>query len=96
MQGADLWWHLVGGRWVVDNGAMRTPDPFSYTTVGRYWLTDAWLSDVLLYLWTHAFGLQSVAYWKWLLIVATWLIVSGSWCGSPAIAWPAGSPRPSA
>src|SRR5262249_41362653 len=51
------------------------PDPFSYTTAGRYWLNDAWLSDVLLYLWAHAFGLESLAYWKWIVIVATWLIL---------------------
>jgi hypothetical protein len=75
MQGADLWWHLAGGRWIVDHGAVRAPDPFSYTTAGRYWLNDAWLSDVLLYLWAHSFGLESLAYWKWLVIVVTWLIL---------------------
>jgi len=75
LQGADLWWHLAGGRWMVEHGAIRTPDPFSYTTAGRYWLTDAWLSDVLLYHWVRAFGLESLAYWKWLLIVAAWLIL---------------------
>jgi len=75
MQGADLWWHLAGGRWIVEHGTIRAPDPFSYTTAGRYWLNDAWLSDLLLYLWAHAFGLESLAYWKWLVIVATWLIL---------------------
>ena len=75
LQGADLWWHLAGGQWIVEHGAIRAPDPFSYTTAGRYWLNDSWLSDVLLYLWAHAFGLESLAYWKWLVIVAAWLIL---------------------
>src|SRR5215831_4980242 len=48
---------------------------FGFTTAGRYWLNDSWLSDVLLYLWASAFGLESLAYWKWLVIVATWLIL---------------------
>jgi hypothetical protein len=75
MQGSDLWWHIAGGQWIVEHGAVRAPDPFSYTTAGRYWLNDSWLSDVLLYLWAHAFGLESLAYWKWLVIVAAWLIL---------------------
>ena len=75
MQGSDLWWHIAGGRWIVEHRAVRAPDPFSYTTAGRYWLNDSWLSDVLLYLWAHAFGLESLAYWKWLVIVVTWLIL---------------------
>src|SRR5262245_32470778 len=75
LQGGDLWWHIAGGRWIVEHGAVRAPDPFSYTTAGRYWLNDSWLSDVLLYLWAHAFGLGSLAYWKWLVIVAAWLIL---------------------
>jgi len=75
MRGSDLWWHIASGRWIVEHGAVRAPDPFSYTTAGRYWLNDSWLSDVLLYLWASAFGLESLAYWKWLVIVATWLIL---------------------
>lgn len=75
LQGADLWWHIAGGQWIVEHGAIRAPDPFGYTTAGRYWLNDSWLSDVLLYLWAHAFGLESLAYWKWLVIVAAWLIL---------------------
>jgi hypothetical protein len=75
MQGSDLWWHIAGGEWIVEHGAVRAPDPFSYTTAGRYWLNDSWLSDVLLYLWAHAFGLGSLAYWKSLVIVAAWMIL---------------------
>src|SRR5262249_49821720 len=75
MQGSDLWWHLAGGQWIVEHRAIRSPDPFSYTTAGRYWLHDSWVSDVLLYLWAHAFGLESLAYWKWLVMVAAWLIL---------------------
>src|SRR5262245_64929837 len=75
LQGADLWWHIAGGQWILEHGAVRAPDPFSYTTAGRYWLNDSWLSDVLLYLWARAFGLESVAYWRWLVMVVAWVIL---------------------
>ena len=54
LQGGDLWWHIAGGRWIVEHGAVRAPDPFSYTTADRYWLNDSWLSDVVFYLWARA------------------------------------------
>src|SRR5262245_6608843 len=75
LQGADLWWHVAGGQWIVEHGASRSPHPFSYTTAARYWLNVSCLSDVLLYLWAHAFGLESLAYWKCLVIVAAWVIL---------------------
>lgn len=74
MRGSDLWWHIAGGRWMVEHGTLWVREPFGYTAEGRWWLNDAWLSDVLLYLWTRAFGVESLAYWKWLLIIATWLL----------------------
>jgi hypothetical protein len=75
MQGSDLWWHLAGGRWMVEHRTLFVNDPFSYTAAGREWVNDAWLSDVLLYLWTTAFGINSLVYWKWGLIIATWLLL---------------------
>ncbi len=75
MRGSDLWWHLAGGRWMVQHGTLWVPDPFSYSAPGQRWINDAWLSDVLLYLWSAAFGVASLAYWKWIVVVATWLLL---------------------
>ena len=75
MRGSDLWWHLAGGRWMVEHGTVFVRDPFSFTATETWWLNDAWLSDVLLYLWSNAFGTPSLAYWKWLCIVSTWLVL---------------------
>jgi hypothetical protein len=38
-------------------------------------VVDAWLSDLVLYLWSRAFGEQSLVYWKWLIVVATFLVL---------------------
>lgn len=75
MRGSDLWWHIAGGRWMVEHGTVFVREPFSFTAEGRWWINDAWLSDVLLYLWSEAFGVESLAYWKWALIVLTWAVV---------------------
>lgn len=75
VRGSDLWWHLASGRWIVAHAAVPTRDPFGYTTTGRPWLDDAWLSDALLYLWTRSVGLESLAYWKWSVIVLAWLLL---------------------
>ena len=75
MRGSDLWWHIAGGRWMVEHATLHVGDPYSYTAAGKPWLNDAWLSDVLLYLWVRAFGLETLALWKWGLIVLTWVLL---------------------
>jgi hypothetical protein len=72
--GSDLWWHLASGRWIFENRRIPTEDPFSFTAM-KAWVVDSWLSDLVLYLWARAFGEQSLVYWKWLVIVATFLVL---------------------
>lgn len=75
MRGSDLWWHIAGGRWMVENGTLWVGDPFSFTAAGKPWLNDSWLSDVLLHFWTQSLGLETLAYWKWALLILTWLVL---------------------
>lgn len=75
VRASDLWWHLAGGRWMVEHGALRVDDPFSFTAAGKRWLNDSWLSDVLLHLWAEHLGLFTLVYWKWSLMVVTWLVI---------------------
>jgi hypothetical protein len=74
MRGSDLWWHLASGRWIFENRQIPIEDPFSFTAT-KAWVVDAWLSDLVLYLWSRAFGEQSLVYWKWLVVVATFLVL---------------------
>lgn len=75
VRAGDLWWHLASGRWIVAHHAVAAYDPFGYTSAGRAWVDDAWLSDALLCLWSRAFGLESLAVWKWAALVAGWLLL---------------------
>lgn len=86
--GADLWWHLAAGRFMVDHRAfLHLTDPWSYTRAGLPWLHHEWLSDVIFHGWSRLLGMQSLAYWKWGLIAGTYLLLMHSLrrlTGSPA------------
>ncbi len=72
---SDLWWHLAIGKYVVTTRSLPLTDIWSFTSAGRTWLQHEWLSDVIYELWTRAFGLYGLVYWKWLIIAATFVLV---------------------
>ena len=45
----DTWWHLATGRAIVQDGAIRLVDQFSWTFKGNYWPNHEWLSHVLFF-----------------------------------------------
>lgn len=45
----DDWWHLGTGRWIVENGAIPSADPFSYTAAGQSMIGLPWLAEVALF-----------------------------------------------
>jgi hypothetical protein len=45
----DYWWHLRTGHLIVDDLAVPTTDPFSYTAAGKPWVAHEWLSEVVIY-----------------------------------------------
>lgn len=75
MMGSDLWWHLAAGRELFQTGTPWMVDDWSYSAHGDDWLNHEWFSDVLFHAWSTAFGLESLVYWKWLVVVATYLLL---------------------
>jgi len=61
---SDVYWHLAVGRWIIVNRALPHVDIFSYTVLGKHWITSEWLSEVL-YL-----GVFSLAGWDGVVILA--------------------------
>jgi tetratricopeptide (TPR) repeat protein len=45
----DIWWHLSAGRYIVQNHAIPSTDPFSYTAAGNEWIDLHWLFQVIIY-----------------------------------------------
>lgn len=77
MAGSDLWWHLAGGREILQQGSLWLRDTWSYTEAGERWRNHEWLSDLIFHGWQQAFGLRALVYWKWLVLVATYCGLQG-------------------
>ena len=90
MRGSDLWWHLATGRWIFEHRAIPFSDPWSFTAKQTRWVVDAWLSDLAFYVWSKLFGMMAIVWWKWIVIVAMFLllmrILDRRWSSLPA-AW---------
>jgi len=44
----DTFWHIAAGRWMIAHAAVPPTDPFSFTFVGRPWITHEWLTEVMM------------------------------------------------
>jgi acyl-ACP--UDP-N-acetylglucosamine O-acyltransferase len=75
LAGSDLYWHLANGRLMLEYRSLPRTDPFSFTREGAAWFQHEWLSGLTLALWERTFGLETLVYWKWLVVVATFLVL---------------------
>ncbi len=73
MAGSDMWWHLAAGRELLQTRTLWMVDAWSYAAGGSEWLNHEWLSDIIYYGWVSLWGVQSIVYWKWLVVIATFL-----------------------
>lgn len=69
MAGSDLWWHVAAGRELLQTGTPWMVDGWSFSAYGQDWLNHEWLADILYYGWVSAFGIHSLVYWKWLVVI---------------------------
>ena len=56
----DLWWQLATGDWILANKCIPTSDVFSFTYYGTKWINIKWGFEVLISLWTKAFGFEFI------------------------------------
>jgi len=75
MQGSDLWWHIAAGRRVLESGSVWLTDSWSFTFAGAPWTNHEWFTDFLYYCWVLVFGVESLVYWKWLVIILTYAVL---------------------
>ena len=75
LSASDLWWHIATGRLIVATGWLPLTDVWSFTRLGQPWLQHEWLSDLIFYLWTNLFGIYGLVYWKWLVLIATFVLL---------------------
>ncbi|MEZ5017864.1 MAG: hypothetical protein R2800_12475 [Flavipsychrobacter sp.] len=52
----DVWWQLLTGRWMLENGAITRTDSFSYTMEGTEWINVKWLYELIIASLEKGFG----------------------------------------
>ncbi|HEX8458589.1 MAG TPA: hypothetical protein VF656_14920 [Pyrinomonadaceae bacterium] len=70
----DFWWHLRTGQLIYETRAIPHADVFSFTALGREWVTHEWLAELLLYAiykWANWGGL--VVSFSLVMTAALWL-----------------------
>jgi hypothetical protein len=72
---SDIWFHLAAGRLIWQDKAIPAADTWSFTAAGRPWQNHEWLADVFFYLWSKAFGVDSLVLWQWLVVGAAYLLL---------------------
>src|SRR3989344_545159 len=80
----DLGWHLRNGEDILKFGVPRG-DSYSYTMPGYPWISHERLTDVLLYLGSHYWGLLFLVVLFALIAVAAYLLASRV----SRVSWPA-------
>jgi hypothetical protein len=63
-------WHVTAGRLQLEQGAVLTSDPFSFTMLGEPWRTQSWLADIGYAVADARWGLNYVPWMVWLLSAA--------------------------
>src|SRR5205085_10810616 len=43
----DYWWHVRTGQLIFEQHGIATTDPFSFTAVGKVWVDDEWLTELM-------------------------------------------------
>lgn len=82
----DFWWHLSTGKYIVDTHTIPHVDVFSFTNVGRPWITHEWLAEIFIFaLYTlGSFPLLILAFAA--LITLSFVLVYARSPGKPYIA----------
>lgn len=75
MMGSDLWWHLASGRFIAETHTLNFKDPWSFTRHGQPWMSHEWFSDVIFHAWSSWFGMTTLVWWKWTVLVAAFVLV---------------------
>jgi hypothetical protein len=68
---SDTGWHIRAGEWILQSERVPATDLFSFTKAGQPWFAWEWLSDVLMAVIHHNFGLAGIVLASLLLLGAT-------------------------
>jgi hypothetical protein len=65
----DFWWHLKAGEIIVTTRSLPRTDLFSFTSVGKLFILQNWLVEILYYAMYRVGGLQLIVFFNAALLV---------------------------
>jgi tetratricopeptide (TPR) repeat protein len=71
MSSYDEWWHLATGRYILAHRTVPSIDVFSFTALGRPWVTHEWLFEVVTWLVWSVGGATLLILFKAALVCGT-------------------------
>jgi hypothetical protein len=72
----DLWWHLRTGQLIVATHHIPHIDIYSYTVLGKPWVVQEWLSEVIMYGLRRWFGLYGILFFRAVLLFIIYALVA--------------------
>src|SRR5262249_28674334 len=60
MRAADVWWHLRGGQWILEQGRVPRLRPFTFGSARQPWIDVHWCYEVVLALAYRAGGIGAL------------------------------------
>jgi len=73
--GADTWWHLRAGEWMLTHRQILTGDVFSFTRAGAPWIDHGWLAQLFWAVIFRLGGWQLLGLTLAAVVTATFAIV---------------------
>ncbi len=71
----DHWWHMLTGRFILENGAIPTIDPFSFTHAGSPWVNWEWLAGLVMYAVYSLLGPSGLQLLRLVLVGGTLILI---------------------
>ncbi len=71
---SDYFWHITAGEYMANHGIL-THDVFSWSVVGKYWMSHEWLFELILYGFKVIFGNLHILIYSFISIISLLLIL---------------------
>lgn len=71
----DMWWYLLTGEWIIQNGQVPTMDPFSFTFAQTEWINVKWMYEIIVYFFSELGGPEFTTVFQGIVnVLIVWIL----------------------
>lgn len=82
-------WHLKTGEWILNNQAIPTVDPFLWGEPARAWISNQWLSDLVLWCLHKLGGFPLILAVMLPILIIPYVVFAPRWASVHGVSAPA-------